>query len=582
MTLKPAVLCVLSFASVLSAAPRLVLTASSVGTVQAKAGANGPSQVVQAYNAGSGTLNLSVTSSASWLAAAAGPLTSCGANSAGCYPINISLNTASLALGTYTEYLTVADPNAVDSPQQIAVTVAVQGIPSSLSFYVTPAGGSNSEAQAGIYTTGTGAKGSVSTQSGGNWLVFVTNEGGIVPGAPYTIVAAAQVNQVPGVYNGTVTISSSASDNTTIPVTLTVTNSPIIPSTYSTLLLSGPAGSTVSGSVSFSNVGAGTLSVTSVTATSATANVFSATASGSGVTVTANATGLNPGIYHATVTIASNAANNAQVSVPAELTVDAAGTPLISTGAVVNVGNYFQESVAPGDIAAVFGDQFAPAGSALSNSGVPLPTSLGGVQVLVNGTPAPLYYVSPTQINFQMPYEAPAGQLSTVQVVNNSVLGNTRSIGVVAGSPRIILLPASVISGGYGAIINTDASITLPASNPVTGRTVHAAKAGDTVVIYCVGFGQTSPAATDGVAANFLTSSTPLQTNQTATVTFGGGFYGSPTSVTAAYTGLTPGSVGLYQVNATLPPDVPLGNTIPVTVTINGAISNFAFMAVSQ
>ena len=107
------------------------------------------------------------------------------------------------------------------------------------------------------------------------------------------------------------------------------------------------------------------------------------------------------------MTIASNAANNSQVSLPVELTVDASGVPLISTGAVVNVGNYAQESIAPGDIAAVFGDQFAPAGSALSNSGVPLPTSLGGVQVLVNGMPAPLYYVSPGQINFQIPYEAP-------------------------------------------------------------------------------------------------------------------------------------------------------------------------------
>ena len=143
---------------------------------------------MQAYNAGTGTLNLSVTSSASWLSATASPLASCSANAAGCYPINISLNTASLALGTYTEYLTVADPNAVDSPQQIAVTIAVEGVPSSLSFHVTPAGGSNSEAQAAIYTAGTGAKGSVSTQSGGNWLAFVTNEGGIVAGAPYTIV----------------------------------------------------------------------------------------------------------------------------------------------------------------------------------------------------------------------------------------------------------------------------------------------------------------------------------------------------------------------------------------------------------
>jgi adhesin/invasin len=588
MTFKPAVLGVLSLAALLSAtslleaAPRLVLSTSAIGTIQVKAGSNGPSQVVQAYNAGSGTLNLSATSSASWLAATVGSLASCSVNPGGCYPINISLNTASLALGTYTEYLTVADPNAVDSPQQIAVTIAVGGVPNSLSFYVTPVGGPTTSAEIGIYPAGTGAKGAVSTQSGGNWLVFTPNNGGIVVGAPFTINVAAQINQGPGVYTGSVTISGSSvsSDNKTIPVTLTVTTSPIVEiNGYSTLLVSGPAGAKTGGSVSFTNAGEGTLNITSATATSTSGNFLSvASASGNTVNVTADATSLTPGIYYGAVTIASNAANNAQVSVPVEFTVTAA-TPLISSGAVVNVGNYFQEAVAPGDIAAVFGSQFAPAGSAFSNSGTPLPTSLGGVQVLVNNVPAPLYYVSPGQINFQMPYEAPVGQVSTVQVVNNGVAGNIRSINVLTGSPRIILLPSNIIAGGYGAIINTDGSITLPASDPVPGRVVHAAKAGDTVVIYCVGFGQTSPAATDGAAANFAPA---LQLNPTATVTFGGGFYGSPTTVTAAYTGLTPGSVGLYQVNATLPPDVPLGNMIPVTININGAISNYAFMAVSH
>ena len=110
---------------------------------------------------------------------------------------------------------------------------------------------------------------------------------------------------------------------------------------------------------------------------------------------------------------------------------------------------------------------------------------------------------------------------------------------------------------------------------PSKGASVHAAKAGDTVTIYCVGFGQTSPAAIDGAASNFLRRT--LQTNQAATVTFGGGFYGSPPPSRPSYTGLTPGSVGLYQVDATLPPDVPLGNTIPVTVDHQRRNQHFRF-----
>jgi uncharacterized protein (TIGR03437 family) len=97
-------------------------------------------------------------------------------------------------------------------------------------------------------------------------------------------------------------------------------------------------------------------------------------------------------------------------------------------------------------------------------------------------------------------------------------------------------------------------------------------------VVYAIGFGQTTPAAIEGVAAN----TSPLQTIPGVTpVTFGGGFQGRPTTANAAFVGLTPTAVGLYQVNVQLPADIPLGALVPVTATINGVPTALAYIAAS-
>src|SRR5450759_1970589 len=79
----------------------------------------------------------------------------------------------------------------------------------------------------------------------------------------------------------------------------------------------------------------------------------------------------------------------------------------ITAGGIVNAAGY-RAPVAPGSVISVFGSQLAS--TAVAASTVPLPTTLGGVSVLVNGSlKAPLFYVSATQINAQLPYETPPG-----------------------------------------------------------------------------------------------------------------------------------------------------------------------------
>lgn len=574
-----------AFGLSLSAAPRLVLSTASVGPVFVTAGSAGPAQTVEAYNAGSDSLNLTFVPSASWLSATVGAQRPCTTRSGNCLPINIALSTASLGIGTYTESLTVTDPNAVDSPQLILVSVTVSGVPASLNIYVTPSGGTGSNASIPIYPK-SAITGKVTTASGVNWLALTTGSPIVssgIPGVPYVIQAASQLGQAAGVYTGSIVVSGSslAADNKTIAVTMNVTNSPIIPLTYSTVRQSGfTGGGKAVAAVTFANIGGGALNITGAAASSSSGNFLSASvASADTILVTADPGSLAPGFYSGSVTLTSNAANNAQVSVPVAFTVRAAGAPLINISGIINIADYALDNVSPGDILAVFGDQLASPGTLSANSGLPpLATQLGGVQVLVNNVPAPLYFSSPGQVNFQLPYEAPAGQPATVQVVANGVPGNVRSVNVAASAPKLMVWGGNIISGGYGIIVNQDYSLTLPSTTAVSGYVTRPAKPGETLTIYCVGLGQTTPGATTGAGA----SSSPLQSVPKVTVTFGGGFQGRPVNATPLYAGLTPTQVGLYQVNVTIPADVPLGSAVPVTVNVNGTLSNFVYLAISK
>jgi len=166
-------------------------------------------------------------------------------------------------------------------------------------------------------------------------------------------------------------------------------------------------------------------------------------------------------------------------------------------------------------------------------------------------------------------------------VVVGGTAGNSRSIGVNAAAPRDLTFNAFLPGTNYGAIVNGgDYSLTLPTGTNIPGFKTHPAKPGDTVVIYGIGFGQTTPAAVEGLAAPGIA---PLETISIGNVTstFGGGFYGRATNGNVLFTGLTPTAVGLYQVNVVVPSDSPLGPLVPVSILVNGVQSNVVYLAVS-
>jgi uncharacterized protein (TIGR03437 family) len=236
------------------------------------------------------------------------------------------------------------------------------------------------------------------------------------------------------------------------------------------------------------------------------------------------------------------------------------GTPAIVSSAVVNGASFGPAGpgIVPGEIATVFGANLTNASGINLASALPLATNLVGVQVLVNGTAAPIFAVDNVngqqQVNFQVPWEIAGLTTATVQVVNNGAAGNSVSVLVVAAQPGMFTYTLG--STTYGAILHANNQLANSA-NPAVG--------GETVLIFCTGLGDVSPRPASGAAAG------ASMTVNTATVTVGG------MAANVDYAGLAPGFVGLFQINADVPIGLPPGNQ-PVIITINGAKSVIALL----
>ncbi len=558
-----AILLLPALCSLASAAPRLGLTQTAF-TVAVVTGQNGAAQTVDASNLGDGLLNLQASSSAPWLSASIGAPHSCNLKG-NCIPVNITLPTSSLAKGTYTGTITVNDPNALDAPQFITVTVFVGGnIPDRLEFYAPPGGSTSTN-----FTSGGPVTATVSNNT--PWLAIAADGTGSfqfnVP-VTYRVTATALNGMGAGDYNGNIAISGSSfsPDNKSVPVAFHVTTQPILrvnPGTVAFRIAQSANKQTAFAVLS--NGGQGTLTVSGVTTAAGSGNWLTAQTISNGqfLSVVADPTGLSPGSYTGVVSIASNAANN-NVAVPVQLNVVTQTAPVAAAGGLVNNGTFAGgEPLAKGDIAALFGDQFTY-GDPQQATDLPLPTNLGGTQVLVNGQPAPVYFVSPGQINFEIPIDAASGA-ATVQVVRNSQSGNRAFMTIQDRVPRFILF-----QGGPYAIMTTP-------GGDLTGIPTHPVRANDVVVIYTIGLGPTTPVVPSGTAS----PSSPLAViNAETRACFGNDSPFSPAlCVTPQFVGLTPGFVGLYQVNVTMPQNLAPGN-LPFSFTVGGVASDVVQLAV--
>lgn len=553
----------------LYAQPRLRLSSTTVGPVNLAAGAANSSNVIEAFNTGNGTLNLRASANASWLTPQVGSSRNCTTRTGTCIPLTMAI-TAPATAGLQTAIVTVSDPAAWDAPQTITVTIQVGGgIPDSVTLFVPPAGRAER-----TLTPASSVTGAASTSSGGTWLSVISEGGGTISFSRTFRIAAQATSQAEGSYDGTVRVSNStlAAENKTVGVRMTVTSQPIVDASPETLVVRWAQGIGQQKSyITLSNRGRGTLAIGSASVSGITGVTVAPLAGTSLVEVTVNTDTIQPGTYRGTVT-ASGVWANGSVSVPLVLDIVAQGPPQISFGGVLNNANFARnEPLALGGLAVLFGEQFYFKAPVINGA---WPTAVDGVSVFVNGVAAPLYYVSYGQINFQIPYSVTAGP-ANVTMLRNGVVGNVATFELQTSVPRIMEWGSS----GYAIAVNSNGTLPLPASVAIPGFTNRAASTGDVLVFYCLGLGPTVPPVTAGVPAP---SAEPLaRVGGNNFVEFGTlSPFNQPVPVAPLFVGLTPGFVGLYQVNVQVPANSPRSAALPVRLNINGTRSTAVQVAI--
>jgi uncharacterized protein (TIGR03437 family) len=351
---------------------------------------------------------------------------------------------------------------------------------------------------------------------------------------------------------------------------LHVTTSPIARPPSQLQLRGVQGGAAVEVPLPVANGGRGTLTISGATASGGT--WLTATVQEGVVRVRAEPGTLTPGFYDGRIAIASNAANN-PVNVDVQFEVQAVSGPLADFGGVVDAAS-FESPVAAGALTSLFGSQFAA--QVAQATTIPLPTTLAGASVFVNNVAAPLVFVSPGQINFQMPFEA-TGTVQ-VRVDRGGQRGNTLSAAIARRAPGLFGLPGTT----YGIAVNASRGggnvvFALPDLPAFAGIPKAAARPGDVLVLYGSGFGAVNPAVATGAAAG----AEPLSSvTEQARVSFSRGIAGP--FATPLFVGLTPGFVGLYQMNVQVPAGLPPNPRTPVRLDFGNIASNVVEIAVER
>ena len=240
--------------------------------------------------------------------------------------------------------------------------------------------------------------------------------------------------------------------------------------------------------------------------------------------------------------------------------------PTIADNGVVTAGSFggFQYA-APASYIEIFGSYFSNDsrgwGTADFSNGN-APTSLSGVSVTVNGRAAYVYFVSPTQVNVQIPGITPSGGQVPVVVTfqgqsSAPVMLTVKQYGAGLLAPPSFKVQdkqyAAAIHSGTGAFVSNG---TIP------GLAAAPAAPGETLLFYGIGFGNVTPSST-AIAGQIVrvnsTITTPSQINI------------GDTQAEVGYAGLVTGLVGVYQFNVRVPPDAPDGDR-PIQVFLAGTL----------
>jgi uncharacterized protein (TIGR03437 family) len=181
---------------------------------------------------------------------------------------------------------------------------------------------------------------------------------------------------------------------------------------------------------------------------------------------------------------------------------------------------------------------------------IPLPEFLAGFEAFINNVPVPLYYVSPNQVNLQIPYETPTGQVTLL--LGNPYSNVSYRFQVAQAAPGIFM---------------TNGFVSAPFSS---------ASRGQITTLFMTGEGQVRPSLATGTSPSVGTPLARLpQPQLPVSVTVGG----LPANI--QFVGIPSGLVGVTQINYQVPADAPLGAQ-PVVVTVGGIASSAAKLNVTN
>ena len=233
-----------------------------------------------------------------------------------------------------------------------------------------------------------------------------------------------------------------------------------------------------------------------------------------------------------------------------------AQTPAVTPGGVLNGASFAREqAVAPGSLVSIFGSDLAS--GLTQNDTVPLSTTLSSVSVTFNNIPAGLYFVSPGQVNAQIPWNVlPSGMTSgrvAVVVTRNGVASAPQQVDIIPAAPGIFYLPEA---GGWAIAINSDGSLAAP-DNAIPGVATHPAAAGDGIAMLATGMG-----AVDPPVANGANSLDVLRNTVARPVVLVGG---RPANV--VFSGLSPQFPGVNQINFAVPTGV--SGAVPLQLQVD-------------
>jgi len=264
---------------------------------------------------------------------------------------------------------------------------------------------------------------------------------------------------------------------------------------------------------------------------------------------------------HGTVYVADATLGTARVRL---LTPAASPTapPSITSGGIVSAGAFGAfTSIAPGSWIEIYGANLAASSRSWAGgdfNGVNAPTALEGTKVTIGGQLAFIDYISPTQVNAQVPSNAPTG---SQPVIVSTSAGASAALTITVNQQQPgLLAPSSFSVGGkqYVVALFSDGVTYVLPPGAIPGIPSRRAQAGDNITFYGVGFGSVTPNTPAGQVVQ-----------QTNTLTAALHILFGQSQAAIGYDGLAPNAVGLYQFNVVVP-NVATSDAVPLTFTLGG------------